>query len=49
MVHARRLRLPVVEVPVRGFHRHGGRSSTGLKSAWGMYSGALKFWLTGAA
>jgi glycosyltransferase involved in cell wall biosynthesis len=49
MVHARRLRLPVVEVPVRGFRRHGGRSSTGLESAWGMYSGALKFWLTGAA
>jgi glycosyltransferase involved in cell wall biosynthesis len=36
-----RLGLPVVELPVPGFRRHGGRSSTNLKSAWRMYAGAL--------
>jgi glycosyltransferase involved in cell wall biosynthesis len=49
MVQAHRLGVPVEEVPVRGFRRHGGRSSTNLRSAWGMYSGALRLWLTGAA
>jgi glycosyltransferase involved in cell wall biosynthesis len=33
--------VPVVEMPVEGFKRHGGRSSTGLQSAWRMYVGAL--------
>jgi len=36
------LGLPVVEFPVAGFKRHGGKSSTGLKSAWNMYAGAVK-------
>lgn len=41
MAHVARSRLRVVEVPVRGFKRHGGKSSTTLKSAWKMYAGAL--------
>jgi hypothetical protein len=42
LAKARRLRIPVVEMPVPGFRRHGGRSSTSLKSAWRMYSGAVR-------
>jgi len=42
MVAAHRRGVPVVEVPVRGFHRHGGKSSTTLKSAWLMYRGAAR-------
>jgi dolichol-phosphate mannosyltransferase len=49
MVQAHRLRVPVIEVPIRGFKRHGGRSSTSLKSAARMYAGAVRLWLTGAA
>jgi dolichol-phosphate mannosyltransferase len=49
MVQARRLGVSVVELPVRGFTRHGGRSSTTLKSAWRMYAGALGLWLDRAA
>jgi len=37
-----RLGTPVVEMPVAGFKRHGGKSSTNMKSAWDMYVGALK-------
>lgn len=33
------LKIPVVEMTVRGFTRHGGTSSTNLKSAWKMYAG----------
>lgn len=36
-----RLGLPVVEMPVEGFARHGGVSSTNLASAWHMYAGAV--------
>ncbi len=42
IVKARRLGVPIVELPVQGFKRHGGGSSTGLKSAWMMYAGVLK-------
>jgi hypothetical protein len=49
MVQAHRLGVPIVEIPLRGFRRHGGRSSTTLRSAWGMYAGAIRLWLTGAA
>jgi glycosyltransferase involved in cell wall biosynthesis len=38
------LGVPVVEMTVPGFSRHGGRSSTGLASAWGMYAGAVAIW-----
>jgi glycosyltransferase involved in cell wall biosynthesis len=34
--------VPVVEIPVQGFNRHGGKSSTTLSSAWKMYAGALR-------
>jgi hypothetical protein len=34
--------VPVVEMPVAGFKRHGGKSSTTLASAWRMYVGALR-------
>lgn len=37
-----RLGIPVLEMPVQGFKRHGGKSSTNLRSAWNMYAGALK-------
>lgn len=49
LVRARRLGVPLVEIPVRGFSRHGGRSSTNITSALKMYTGALRLWLTGAA
>jgi hypothetical protein len=42
MVAAHRSGVAVVEVPVRGFSRHGGKSSTNLRSAWRMYRGALR-------
>jgi hypothetical protein len=49
MSWAARLGLSVEEIPVRGFHRHGGKSSTTWKSAWKMYSGALRLWWQRAA
>ena len=49
MRHVARCRRSVVEIPVRGFKRHGGKSSTTLKSAWKMYAGALGMWFRGAA
>jgi glycosyltransferase involved in cell wall biosynthesis len=42
LAKVRRLGVAVVELPVPGFRRHGGRSSTNLRSAWGMYAGALR-------
>lgn len=42
MARAAQLGVPVVEVPVPGFRRHGGRSSTTLRSAWLMYTGAWR-------
>jgi hypothetical protein len=41
MAQVTRRRLPIVEMEVEGFRRHGGRSSTGWKSAWRMYVGAV--------
>ncbi len=41
---AGRLRVPVVEIPVRGFRRHGGKSSTTWRSAYRMYLGAVSLW-----
>lgn len=41
MAKAARLGTRVIEIPTFGFSRHGGRSSTNLKSAWRMYAGAL--------
>jgi glycosyltransferase involved in cell wall biosynthesis len=42
VVKAKHLGVPIVEMPVPGFKRHGGKSSTNLKSAWRMYAGAVK-------
>jgi len=42
MAQAARLKIPVVELPVAGFIRHGGRSTTNLGSAWRMYAGAVR-------
>ena len=41
IAQATRLGVPVVDLPTYGFHRHGGKSSTTLRSAWRMYGGAL--------
>lgn len=37
-----RREIPVLEVPVEGFQRHGGRTTTNLASAWKMYTGAIR-------
>jgi glycosyltransferase involved in cell wall biosynthesis len=42
---ARQQGVPIVEIPVQGFSRHGGKSSTTLGSAWKMYVGALRLCL----
>ncbi len=44
LVNCKRHRIPVVEVPVYSAHRHGGRSTTTLKSAVRMYLGALRLY-----
>jgi glycosyltransferase involved in cell wall biosynthesis len=44
LAKAGRAGLPVVEVVVPGFRRHGGTSSTNLRSAWRMYAGAVSLW-----
>lgn len=41
VVKCRTKRIPIVEVPVYVTTRHGHRSTTGLRSAWRMYRGAL--------
>jgi hypothetical protein len=45
---AARRGLPVVEVETVGFKRHGGKSSTTLRTAWKMYAGAVGLWLRNA-
>lgn len=35
---------PVREVPVQSRPRHGGESTTKLKTAWKLYSGAYRMW-----
>ena len=44
---AARAKVPVVEMTTEGFERHGGKSSTNLKSAWNMYAGVLALRLGG--
>jgi glycosyltransferase involved in cell wall biosynthesis len=36
--------LKVVEIPVHGDDRRGGSSTTGGKTAWRLYIGAIRFW-----
>lgn len=45
MVRATEQQLPLSEITVRGFKRHGGKSSTNFTSAWNMYAGALGLWM----
>ena len=49
MVQAHRRGVRIEELDLPGFRRHGGRSSTTLKSAWRLYAGAIRLRLTGAA
>jgi hypothetical protein len=45
-VMCRRENYPVIEVPVFSSRRHGGKSTTNLRSAFRMYWGAYKLWRT---
>ncbi len=47
LAKAQRLGWPITEVPVEGWKRHGGKSSTNLGSARRMYLGALELWWKG--
>jgi hypothetical protein len=42
LAQAGRHGVRVAEMPIAGFKRHGGKSSTTLRSAWKMYLGAWK-------
>jgi hypothetical protein len=42
IAQATRLEVSILDVPTFGFKRHSGKSSTTLRSAWRMYSGALR-------
>jgi len=44
-IACRRGDLPLVEIPIAAGRRHGGRSTTSMKSAVRMYVGALRLWL----
>jgi glycosyltransferase involved in cell wall biosynthesis len=49
LAKARRQGWRIVEIPVEGWKRHGGKSSTNFKSAGRMYAGALNLWWKGPA
>jgi glycosyltransferase involved in cell wall biosynthesis len=42
LAKATRRGVRVIELPVEGFRRHGGRSGTNLRTAFGLYAGALR-------
>lgn len=44
LAQARRRGWSILELPVEGWKRHGGKSSTNFRSAGRMYAGALKLW-----
>jgi len=44
LARCRKLGVPILEMPLGGWGRHGGKSSTGFKSAARMYLGALRLW-----
>jgi glycosyltransferase involved in cell wall biosynthesis len=44
-IACRRNGVPVLELPVVSGRRHGGRSTTNMRSAVRMYAGALRMWL----
>jgi glycosyltransferase involved in cell wall biosynthesis len=39
----RRLKIPVMEMPLKGWARHGGKSLMSLKSAWRLYGEPFRF------
>jgi len=39
-----RASLTVIEIPIHGGNRRGGRSTTSWKTAWRLYTGAIRFW-----
>ncbi len=43
-VICRREAYPIIEIPVFSSERHGGKSTTSLRSAVGMYVGAYRLW-----
>jgi hypothetical protein len=46
-IRCRRAGYPVVEVPILSTMRHGGRSTTGIRSAAKLYRGAVMLWRKG--
>ena len=42
---AKKLNLPVVEVPVFDYSRHGGRSTSNLKTIFRLIKEVAKYWL----
>lgn len=46
MVQCRKEGVAVVELPIDASKRHGGKSTTTSGSAWGMYWGSFRYWLT---
>jgi dolichyl-phosphate beta-glucosyltransferase len=45
VVNCKRRSIPIVEVPVYITERRAGKSTTNLRSAWKMYTGALRAYL----
>jgi len=46
IVRCQELGLQILEVPVVSAVRHGGESTTNVGSAWKMYHGAFRMWLS---
>lgn len=44
LAHCAKARVPIIEMKVAGWGRHGGKSTTNWKSAARMYSGAVRLW-----
>ena len=43
-VYCRQENYPMLEVPIFSSHRHGGKSTTRMRSALRMYHGAYRLW-----
>ena len=46
IVKCKELGLQILEVPIVSAVRHGGESTTNVASAWKMYEGAFRMWLS---
>jgi glycosyltransferase involved in cell wall biosynthesis len=44
LAQCQKLGVQVLETPLSGWNRHGGKSTTKLKSAAGMYWGVIRLW-----